>query len=104
MARSRYERCEVIDGKFLGSFRIPVASRGYRDTDLLDGIKTFDYEVQLGDRHDTLAARYLGAEEYGWVILAVNAISYPFGPSGLYAGRRIKIPNDVRDVLAKFLP
>ena len=104
MPRSRYERCEVIDGKYFGSFRIPTRSRGYRDIDLLEGVRTFEYEVKVGDRADTIAANHLGSEEYFWVVLAVNAIPYAFGSKGLVPGKPIKLPHDVKDVLAKFLP
>jgi hypothetical protein len=103
MARSRYSNTEIIDGKYYGTFRLPVQAAGFKEIDLLQGIKTLDYEYKLGDRIDHLAARFFNDEGYWWVICIVNNIAYPFSSGGLVPGRILKIPHNVQDVLDRIL-
>ena len=99
MGRSRYSDTPVIDGRFYGTFRLPVRALGLRELDLTTGVRTFDYVYQVGDRVDNLAARFYGDESYWWVICLVNGVSYPFASGGLTPGRALKVPYDAKDVL-----
>lgn len=98
MARSRYSNTRIIDGSYFGTWRNPVAER--LDGDLLEGVETFDYTFQVGDRADTLSARFLGDDQYYWVICLVNDIAWPLG---IQPGTVLKIPRDVRKILDKLL-
>lgn len=103
MARSRYSNTEIIDGKYYASFRLPVQAQGFRELDLLKGVRTLDYEFKLGDRLDHLAAKYFNDDGYWWIIAISNNIAYPFASGGLVPGRILKIPFNVQDVLDKIL-
>lgn len=103
MSKSRYSDTPVQDGKFYRTFLLPRKSAGYAEVDLLDGVKTTDYLYKQGDRLDHLAARYLGEDQYWWIIALVNGINYPFSSGGLVPGRTIKIPNSAEDILKKLL-
>lgn len=99
MARSRYSDSELIDGFHLGTWRNP-AIEGYRDVDMLEGVRYFEYVVKIGDRLDHLAAKHLADESYWWVIAVVNKM---MNPLDLSPGQTLRIPFDVRDVLRKVL-
>lgn len=99
MAKNRYSDTAVIDDHHYSSFSLPVYARGYRERNLLDGVKTFEYVYKRGDRMDHLAARFFNEEQYWWVIALVNGIIYPFASGGLIPGRTLKIPFEVKDVL-----
>lgn len=101
MAKSRYIDTEIINDHHYGTFRLPVLSRGYRELNLLEGIKTTDYVWQAGDRMDRLAAKFFGEDDYGWVICLCNNIIYPFASGGLIPGRTLKIPSDVKEVFER---
>lgn len=101
MPKSRYAATPIINNHHYGTFSVPVRALGYRGNNLLEGVRTFDYVVQVGDRMDHLAARYLGADEYWWVIALGNGIDYPFSSGGFGPGVTVKIPLDVKDVLDK---
>jgi hypothetical protein len=98
MAKSRYDDTEIISGSYYASYRLPVLSMGYQDLNLLDGIKTTDYVWQAGDRIDKVAARFLGEDDYWWVICLANNIIYPFASGGLIPGRTLKIPTDTKEI------
>lgn len=102
MAKSRYSDTAISSGSYQ-SFSLPVRSAGYAEFDYLDGVQTTDYLYKQGDRLDHLAARYLGDDQYWWVIALVNGINYPFASGGLVPGRILKIPSNVNDILGKIL-
>lgn len=104
MARSRLSGNPLIDKKRYATFSIEEIDNIYSDKDLLSGIRSFIYTIKRGDRADHLAARFLGDDEYDWVVLLVNNIKYPFSSGGWVVGKKIRIPFDVNDVLAKILP
>lgn len=103
MARSRYTNSQIIDGKFYASFRLPVQANGYKELDLMKGVRTFEYTYKKGDRLDHLAARFYNDEGYWWVIALTNGINYPFASGGLVPNLKLKIAYDVNDVLDKIL-
>ena len=76
---------------------------GLKQVELLAGVQTIEYVYKVGDRLDHLAAKYLGDDEYWWVISLVNGINYPFASGGLVPGRALRIPVDVKDVLDKLM-
>lgn len=102
MSKSRYSDTPITSGSYQ-SFHLPKRSAGYAQLNLLEGVKTIDYLYKQGDRLDHLAARYLGDDQYWWVIALVNDINYPFASGGLVPGRILKVPNDVNDILGKIL-
>lgn len=103
MPKSRYQNTQIIDGKYYATWRLPVQALGYKDLDLLQGVRTFDYVYQAGDRLDHLSARYYSDEGYWWVISISNGIIYPFSSGGLVPNRTLKIAYDVNDILDKIL-
>lgn len=102
MAKSRY-RDTGIDGNHFKTFSLPSISKGYVTLNLLDGVSTVDYTFTIGDRLDHLAARFLGDDQYWWVIALVNNINYPFASGGLIPGRVLKIPVEIEKVLNKIM-
>lgn len=70
---------------------------------LLEGVRTVEYTVKVGDRIDHLAAKFFNDDQYWWVIALANGINYPFSSGGFKPGRLLKIPLDVKDVLDKIL-
>jgi hypothetical protein len=74
-----------------------------KNIDLLAGVATSDYTYQHGDRLDHLAAKFLGDDQYWWVIALVNGINYPFASGGLVPGVVLKIPVSVKDILDKIM-
>lgn len=103
MARSRYSDTEIMDAKNYRSYLLPRKAGGYAPLDLLAGVKTVDYLYKQGDRLDHLAAKFLGDDQYWWIIALVNEINYPFPSGGLVSGRILKIPKQASDVLDKLL-
>ncbi len=103
MSKSRYADTQLVDGKSYRSWRMPKVAGGLRAVDLLAGVKTNEYTIQAGDRADHIAARFLGDDEYWWLICLVNGINYPFASGGWTPGRTIKVPVFAKDVLDKLL-
>ena len=103
MAQSRYSNTPTIDGKFYSSFLLPRKPGGIKNVDLLQGVKTREYFFKRGDRLDHLAARFLGDDDYWWLIALVNGVNYPFASGGLVPGRKLLIPLAAQDVLNKLL-
>lgn len=101
MAKSRYANLKLIDGRYLSTWSTPVRSRGLKELNLLENVRSFEYTIKVGDRADHLAARFLGEDLYWWVICLINNIDYPFASGGWTPGRTIRIPYDVADVLEK---
>lgn len=103
MAKSRYAETRLLDGKFYATHRLPVQAAGYKELDLLAGVKTFEHVYKRGERIDHLAAKYFRDEGYWWIICLVNKIDYPFASGGLVPGTKLRIPFDVKDVLNKIM-
>jgi hypothetical protein len=103
VAKGRYSDTPLLDGKSYKTFSTPVRSAGYVRLNLLEGVETFDYDYKAGDRLDHLAAKFLGDDQYWWVIALVNDISYPFASGGLVPGKTLKIPTSAQDVLDKIM-
>lgn len=103
MSKSRYSDTPVMDGKFFRSYVLPRRAAGIADPNLLEGVKTVDYVYKAGDRLDHLAAKFLGDDQYWWIIALVNDINYPFASGGLTLGRTLKIPAQARDILDKLM-
>jgi len=103
MSKSRYTDTGILDGNAYRTFRLPKLSAGLKNIDYLENVKTIEYVYKAGDRLDHLAARFLGNDEYWWVIALVNGINYPFSSGGLTPGRALRIPNDAKDILNKIL-
>jgi len=103
MGKSRYSDTQLVDGKYYRSFKLPRVSAGLKNVDLLAGVKTVEYVFKVDDRLDHIAARFLGDDDYWWVIALVNGINYPFASGGLIPGRTLIIPVTVKDVLDKIM-
>ncbi len=98
MSKSRYSETPIIDRNHYGTTSLPVIARGYREINLLEGIRTIEHVFQRGERFDHLAAKYLGDDQYGWIICLVNKIDYPLG---ITPGTTLRIPLDVNDIFSK---
>lgn len=103
MSKSRYGRSKIIDGKYYETFSLPVNSLGYSDVGLFQGIRTTSYVIQVGDRIDHLAARFLNDDNLWWVIAFLNDIAWPWSSGDFYPGKEIKIPLDANDVIDRIL-
>jgi nucleoid-associated protein YgaU len=98
VARSRYSNTPVIDGFYYGTWSNPVSRR--LDGDLLEGVETFEHVVELGERLDSLSARFFGDDQYWWVIALVNDIGWAHS---ITPGAKLRVPRDVRRILDKLL-
>ena len=98
MARSRYSQQDKIDAAHYGTYDKLVESGGYKEVDLLQGIRNFTYTAQQGERLDIIAHKYLHEGRYWWVLALINKIDYPLN---LPAGTVIRIPYDVKEVFKK---
>lgn len=103
MSKNRYSDLSIIDKKFMQTYNLPVKSFGYKEFDLTKEIETRDYVFVQGDRIDHLAARFLGDDQYWWVIALINKINYPFASGGLTPGVTLKIPVNVTEVLQRLM-
>ena len=103
MAKSRHSDTQLIDGKYYRSARLPKLAAGLKNINLVSGVQTTEYVYKAGDRLDHLAARFLGDDQYWWIVALVNEINYPFASGGLVPGRVLRIPVQVKDVLDKIL-
>ena len=60
-----------------------------------------DYMIEIGDRHDLLAARQMENSQYGWIIMERNNDIVPeevdmrLWPNDFVPGLKIKIPNSI---------
>lgn len=96
MARSRYATNKIIDANHFGTWRDPTREQLGRG--VLDDVTTVEHSLIVGERLDTLAARYYGDEELWWVIALANRIKDPFS---LRPGMRLQIPLDARAIIDK---
>lgn len=101
MSKSRYSDTELLDNNHYSTFSLKTIANGYKELNLLEGVKTQDYLFKLGDRLDHLASRFFGDDQYWWVIALCNNIIYPFASGGLIPGRILKIPLDHKDIFNK---
>ena len=99
MAKSRYVDTQVTGSHFATTV-FPTYSRGYRQRDLFEGIRTWEYVTVRGDRLDVLAAKHLGDDQLWWVIAYGNVIDMPLS---LSPGTKLQIPFDASDVTRKLL-
>ncbi|MHB8407970.1 MAG: baseplate wedge protein 53 [Acidiferrobacterales bacterium] len=104
MGKSRYSETPIINGKFYGSWTLPVQSKGYIPRDLLKNVATVQYVVKAGDRIDHLAAKFYNDESYWWVIALCNNINYPFQSGGFKPGVTLSIAVNVKDILDQIFP
>jgi hypothetical protein len=98
MARSRYGQQDQVDNAHFGTFSKRIEGGGYLDTNLLDGIRSFEYITNKGERLDVIANRFIHESKYWWVLALINKIDYAFG---LPAGTKLRIPYDVKEVFKK---
>lgn len=102
MAKSRYVNTNVIqdvssrEPVHYVTWNVPDDLQGYQPDDLTNVNQNYTHVWQAGDRMDKLANRYLGDDQYGWVICYFNNIVDPFS---VEPGRVILIPMDVNLVL-----
>jgi len=103
MSKNRYSNTEVVDGKFYKTFAIPSRAMGLVTPDFISSIKTREHVYVFGERLDQLAAKFLGDDQYWWIIALINGINYPFPSGGLTPGRVLRIPINASDVLNQIL-
>lgn len=94
MARSRYERINIVDGNQYESFSLEQTNR-FKEPDTFDGVDYIEYTSKVGDRLDHLAAKYLNDDEYWWMIALLNNLTNPF----ITPGTVLRIPTDSRQML-----
>lgn len=98
MARSRYGQQDQADTAHYGTYDKIIESGGFKDVDLLDGVRSFEYILREGERLDIISSRYFHEDKYWWIIALVNKIDYPLG---LPAGTKLRIPYDVKEIFKK---
>ncbi len=86
---SRYANTVRISGSYFGTFDFPDALS-------LSSVPTITIRTTAMDRLDTLAARYLGNDDYWWMIAVLNKIEWAFD---FRPGDLLRIPVDVNDLL-----
>jgi hypothetical protein len=101
MSKTRYSGTEIIDDRSFGTMSIPSEALGFKDVDLLEGVRSFEYVIVAGDRIDKLAARFFNNDQYWWVIALVNSMWYPFKSGGFVPGRVLRIPVTPQDIFDK---
>lgn len=94
MARSRYNRSNVIDKREYATFTLEQ-SNSIKEPDTFNGIQVVSYTVKAGDRLDHLAATFLNDDKYYWAIALVNNLVSPF----ITPGQKLSIPIDIVQVL-----
>ena len=102
MAKSRFVRTSVMrnpaleEAQHYATWDLPSIMKGYGAIDLLQGQQIFTHTWQSGDRMDKLANKYLGDDEYGWIICLVNKINNPFS---VLPGTILRIPPNAEVIL-----
>jgi nucleoid-associated protein YgaU len=103
MASSRYSITRVIkdpsqfEPQHYATYDFPESIQGIQVEDLLTGQTFTQYVWQQGDRLDKLSQRFLGDDDYWWMIALVNGINFGLG---ITPGTVLRIPSDVDAVLA----
>lgn len=104
MAKSRFVNTPVIrnpslpEPRHYATWDLPTTMKGYGAIDLLKGQHTYSHTWQHGDRVDKLASKYLGDDNYGWIICLVNKINNPFS---VQPGTVLQIPSNADSILAQ---
>ena len=102
MAKSRYSNTVVMRNPFVNEPRhyatwdVPSNMKGYGAIDLLQGQVAYTHVWERGDRMDKLASKYLGDDDYGWIICLVNQINNPLS---VQPGTVIRIPANAQSIL-----
>lgn len=94
MARSRYAKNAVIEGRAYESFTLDQTN-SIAEPDTFKDVRTRTYTVSAGERIDHIAARFLNEDRYWWMIALVNNFTSPF----LTPGQKILVPVDAQDIL-----
>jgi len=93
MSLSRYRNTNFLNNKQY------YETVSFPDKETLDAIPSIQVRISKFDRLDNLAFKFLGSNDYWWVIALVNNIDWAFK---FEEGQLIKIPVDVQDVLKLF--
>ena len=102
MAKDRNLDTPIIDNNHYGTWSIPSLNPiGMGNSRIFDDVRYKEHVYIIGERLDQLAYRYFNESEYWWIIALYNNIYYPFKSGGLTAGKILKIPLDVNDILDK---
>ncbi len=102
MAKSRHVNTRILrdpalkEPQHYATWEPSANLKGYNPTDLLKGQQVYTHTWQLGDRMDKLAFRYLGDDQYGWMICFVNSINDPFS---VKPGDTLQIPANADVIL-----
>lgn len=92
MAFSRYTNTNVIEGKYYETVEFPSKEE-------LDKIETHQVSLPTYARLDILAKKYLGNEQYWWILALMNDIDWGLGQQSITI---LRIPKNVQDVLRLF--
>jgi len=102
MAKSRFSNTSVMrnpnlnEPRHYATWDLPASMKGYGAIDLLAGQVSYTHVWQNGDRMDKLASKYLGDDNYGWIICLVNRINNPLS---VIPGTVIKVPANAQSIL-----
>lgn len=92
MAFSRYTNTNIIDDKYYETIEFPSKEE-------LDKIEIYQVSLPTYARLDVLAKKYLGNEQYWWVLAVMNDIDWGLGEQSIVI---LKVPKNVQDVLRLF--
>jgi len=102
MTISRYAQTRVVKDPTISepahyeTYDLPETVKGLNVADLLANQQFTQYVWQVGDRLDKLSSKYLGDDDYWWVLALVNEINYGLGVA---PGTVIRVPVDIDSVL-----
>ena len=102
MAKSRFINTPVYrnltkeEPRHYATWDLPLSMKGYGAIDLLKNQHTYSHTWQNGDRMDKLASKYLGDDNYGWLICLVNKINNPFS---VVPGTVLQVPSNPQSIL-----
>lgn len=99
MALSRYANNKIVDNFYYGSWRNKLIE-GKIEPNILNGLTLVEHIVSQNERLDHLAARYLGDDQYYWVIAIVNSI---IDPLDIQPGQKLMVPTNVREVIERLM-
>ena len=102
MAKSRYTNTLIFrntatqEPRHYATWDLPTIMKGYGAVDLLKNQHSYTHVWQSGDRMDKLASKYLGDDNYGWIICLVNQINNPLS---VQPGTVIRVPANAQSIL-----
>lgn len=102
MAKSRFTNTMIFrnasmeEPRHYATWDLPTIMKGYGAVDLLRNQNAYTHVWQSGDRMDKLASKYLGDDNYGWIICLVNMINNPFS---VQPGTVLRIPANAQSIL-----